>query len=237
MQHVDGVRQQVGAAGQGFVALPQHTHPPARDTRPQDTLKDGPCGRVSRSMCHHRVQPCADTGCLVCLGSRNRCSASRCLRTWAQAVGDSPCCLARARERKRRALFVFLVLFTKKKIACLPYSCPWWGGGDPTHGGVAEALWGKRQQPGGREQIHPLVWIIARRGHRARRKDGLLRATTRRSCGQQPTPAECENPCAQRRLPCEVARRRPTLRRRGSQSFAITTTATTLIRHKTLSAL
>ena len=66
---------------------------------------------------------------------------------------------------------------------------------------------------GDASRYHPLVRIIARRGHRARRKDGLLRATTRRSCGQQPTPAECENPCAQRRLPCEVARRRPTAAR------------------------
>ena len=32
MQRVDGVLQQVRAAGQGFVAPPQHTHPPARHT-------------------------------------------------------------------------------------------------------------------------------------------------------------------------------------------------------------
>ena len=102
MQRVDGVLQQVRAAGQGFVAPPQHTHPPARHTRPQDTLTDGPCGRRSHSMCHHRVRLCADTGCLVCLGSRNRSSASRCLHTRAQARGDPPCCLARAGERKQR---------------------------------------------------------------------------------------------------------------------------------------
>ena len=139
MQRVDGVLQQVRAAGQGFVAPPQHTHPPARHTRPQDTLTDGPCGRRSHSMCHHRVRLCADTGCLVCLGSRNRSSASRCLHTRAQARGDPPCCLARAGERKQG-------MATKKKerflphkqkdpssCTCLSSSCPV-GGGWRCHG-------------------------------------------------------------------------------------------------------
>lgn len=62
MQRVDGVLQQVRAAGQGFVAPPQHTHPPARHTRPQTHSRTGPAagGRIACATTESGFAPTRD---------------------------------------------------------------------------------------------------------------------------------------------------------------------------------